>query len=80
MNKKNTAKKVSVSKQQNQIRIEAYDSARKAGLVTLTLEERVEALEKKMAALEQAGQPEIKSSEEIRMTFSQAEALGVLKP
>jgi predicted TIM-barrel fold metal-dependent hydrolase len=46
----------------------------------LTLEERVEALEKKMAALEQAGQPEIKSSEEIRMTFSQAEALGVLKP
>jgi hypothetical protein len=28
-------------------------------VITLTLEERVEALEKKMAALEQVGQPEV---------------------
>ena len=31
---------------------------RRREVITLTLEERVEALEKKMAALEQAGQPE----------------------
>ena len=33
-NQKNTVRKSEVSKQQNQIRIEAYNSARREGLIT----------------------------------------------